>query len=238
MERYSIIHDKNPREIVLLRGRGCRWKRCAFCDYHTDSSDNLHENYEINKAALSRVTGIYGCLEVINSGSFIELDPATIDEIIRTSQKANIKMIHFESHWMYKDVIPAFRARFNKAGINVIFKIGVETFDKDFRENILHKGMGDVSPLEITAAGFGEINLLFGIEGQSEDSMKRDIETGLKYFTRVCVNIMTPCTARLQPSESVIDEFMRKIYPIYKDDARIDILLQNTDFGVGVTQHE
>lgn len=32
MTRYSVIEDKNPREIVLLRGRGCAWKRCRFCD--------------------------------------------------------------------------------------------------------------------------------------------------------------------------------------------------------------
>ena len=25
MPRYSVITDKNPREIVLLRGDGCKW---------------------------------------------------------------------------------------------------------------------------------------------------------------------------------------------------------------------
>ena len=36
MERYSVITEKNPREIVLLRGAGCAWRRCRFCDYHLD----------------------------------------------------------------------------------------------------------------------------------------------------------------------------------------------------------
>lgn len=45
MQRYSVISDKNPGEIVLLRGKGCRYKRCAFCDYHEDELQNEQENY-------------------------------------------------------------------------------------------------------------------------------------------------------------------------------------------------
>ena len=69
MIRYSEITEKNPREIVLLRGRGCRWRRCRFCDYHLDSSKDEEANYELNQEVLSKVTGKYGSLEVINSGS-------------------------------------------------------------------------------------------------------------------------------------------------------------------------
>ena len=28
--RYSVITEKNPREIVMLRGSGCRFLRCRF----------------------------------------------------------------------------------------------------------------------------------------------------------------------------------------------------------------
>ena len=38
MNRYSVIDDKNPREIVLLRSHPCRWGRCFFCDYIADNS--------------------------------------------------------------------------------------------------------------------------------------------------------------------------------------------------------
>ena len=79
--RYSVITDKNPREIVLLRGSGCRYKKCRFCDYHLDFSRNEKENFELNKGILSKVTGIYQSLEVINSGSFPELDIETMKEI-------------------------------------------------------------------------------------------------------------------------------------------------------------
>ena len=78
MERYSIIRDKMPREFVLLQGTGCRWRRWEFCDYHSDVSD---DPFEVNRAVLEQVTGEYGVLDVINSGSAMELDEATIDYI-------------------------------------------------------------------------------------------------------------------------------------------------------------
>ena len=63
--------------------------------------------------------------------------------------------------------------------------------------------------------------------------MRNDIETGLKYFERICVNIMVENEAPLQPSDQVRQAFVNEIYPDYKDNPRVDILLHNTDFGVG-----
>ena len=34
-------------------------------------------------------------------------------------------------------------------------------------------------------------------------------------------------------SEKVIKEFLNEVYPKYKNNKRVDILLNNTDFGVG-----
>ena len=63
--------------------------------------------------------------------------------------------------------------------------------------------------------------------------MLRDVETGLAYFERVCINIMVENTTKVRPDKSVIEVFMEKIYPKYRENARVDILLNNTDFGVG-----
>ena len=177
--RYSVITEKNPREIVMLRGTGCRWKRCAFCDYHLDRADDEAENFALNRAVLSRVTGQYHHLEVINSGSFGDLDEATMEEILRVCRARGIHLLHFECHWIHRGEVPALRERFERAGITVKVKTGVETFDRDFRENILHKGIGESDPAKI-AAPFDECCLLFGLTGQTEDSMRRDIETGLQ----------------------------------------------------------
>lgn len=231
-ERYSVITEKNPREIVLLRGSGCVWRRCTFCDYHLDFSPNEEENYALNCQELSKVTGIYHHLEVINSGSFFELDDKTLKKIIEVCKERDIHKLHFESHWLFRERIPEMRERFKKEGIELRIKIGVESFNRDFRENVLKKGINTDKASDI-ARYFDEVCLLQGISGQTVYSMKRDIETGLSNFERVCVNIMVENTTKIKPDYTVINEFKQKVYPLYKDNERVDILLNNTDFGVG-----
>lgn len=233
--RYSIITEKNPREIVMLRGSGCKWRRCKFCDYHLDFSRDESANYALNRSALAHVDGRYGKLEIINSGSLMDLDEATLTLIRDICLEKQIRELHFECHWMHRNELPAYRAFFTDAGITVKIKIGVETFDADFRERILDKGIDESDPTVI-AAGFDEVCLLFGLTGQTVDSMRSDIETGLAHFERVCVNLMIENTTRIKPDAAVSSEFMAHVYPIYRDDPRVDILLNNTDFGVGKDQ--
>jgi len=78
MDRYALISTKMPREFVLLQGMGCRWRKCTFCDYHEDVSERP---FEVNEPVLRQVTGQYGVLDVINSGSAMELDEETISLI-------------------------------------------------------------------------------------------------------------------------------------------------------------
>lgn len=230
--RYSVINEKNKREIVLIRGKGCSWRKCRFCDYHLDSSQNQDENDTLNKIELEKVTGIYSKLEVINSGSFVDLSEKTMDLIEQICVKNSIKEVHFECHWTHKDTTLPLRKRFNDLGINVKIKIGVETFDALFRESYLSKGIDTDNPQEI-ADYFDECCLLQGIPGQNSQSMIADIEIGLKYFDRVCVNIMQENGKPIKPDPKVIYSFVTEVYPLYKDNERIDILLENTAFGVG-----
>ena len=232
LTRYSVIRDKNPREIVLLRGRGCAWKRCKFCDYHLDASRDEQANLAINREALGRVTGVYHRLEAINSGSFAELDESTVRLILDTCRARDIRDLHVESHWLFRRTLPALRERFEQAGVRLHVKIGVETFDAAYREAKLDKGIDETDPAKI-AAQFDDCCLLFGLAGQTVESMKRDIETGLSFFDRVCVNIMVPNSTEVRPDDSVRAAFVREVYPLYRDNDRVDILLENTDFGVG-----
>lgn len=234
--RYAVIEKKNPREIVMLVGDGCKWRKCRFCDYHLDSSKNIEKNYEINKEALSHVTGEYHELEVINSGSFVDLDAKTIELIKGICIGKEINTIHFECHYMHREEVRAFKKSFEKMGVKCIIKLGLETFDYELREKVLIKGIDERNP-KIIAEYFDEINLLQGITGQSTESMINDIETGLRYFDRVCINIMTENGMPVKPDKKVIKEFMNKVYPIYKTNNRLDILLNNTDFGVGENQN-
>ena len=232
LSRYSVITTKNPREIVLLRGSGCKWRRCTFCDYHLDFGTDEEENYKLNEIEIKKITGKYGKLEIINSGSFTDIDAKSMNLIIEVCKEKAIKEVHFESHWMLRNEIHALRARFGQYGIDVKIKIGVETFDKEYRENILMKGINEESPPEI-ARDFDEVCLLFGLSGQTIHGMKEDIETGLRYFERVCVNIMVENSTKIKPDKDVITAFMEHIYPEYIDNDRVDILVENTDFGVG-----
>ena len=109
----------------------------------------------MNRQVIEQITGEFGRLEVINSGSFCDLDKETISLILEACMTKQINTLYFECHWMHRELIADFRKKFTDAGITVKMKIGVETFVKE-------------------------------------------------------------------------------IYPLYKDDDRVDILLNNTDFGVGV----
>lgn len=218
---------------MLLRGRGCQWRRCTFCDYHLDSSRDDAANFALNSDVLDRVTGEYERLEIINSGSFVDLDCQTVRKIREIARQKKIKTLHFECHWMHREALKPFRDFLAEAGIAAVYKIGVETFDVCFREIVLQKGIGQATPAEIAAAGFDEINLLCGLRGQTAKSMITDIQTGLSGFSRVCVNLMTANSTDICPDEDAVKQFREIVYPRYRSDPRVDILLENTDFGVG-----
>lgn len=230
MDRYNIIEEKNKREIVLLRGSGCVYRKCTFCDYYSDSCKDSRENFALNEAVLEQVTGRYGELEVINSGSVFELDDRTLSLIKTVCREKNISTLHFEAHYLYRDKIPALRKSFE--AFNLKMKLGLETFDYDFREKVLKKGIREREPALISRH-FDEANFLFGIKGQGLESMKRDIELGLTYFERICINIMCENTSQVAPDREVIQCFKDRLYPLYRQDGRVDILINNTDFGVG-----
>lgn len=181
---------------------------------------------------MSKVTGIYKHLEVINSGSFPELGEKTLHELIAVCEQKQIHTLHFECHWLYRDEIPVWREKFLRVGTTLKIKTGVETFDFGFRENVLNKGIDERAPQKISEA-FDECCLLFGLEGQTVEGMINDIETGLRYFERVCVNIFVENRTRVKPDADVIRDFCEQVMPRYADSDRVDILLENTDFGVG-----
>jgi uncharacterized Fe-S cluster-containing MiaB family protein len=228
MSRYSEVTNKNSREIVLLKGAPCKWGRCNFCDYIHDNCEDEKEATELNNIVLDKVTGRYEALEVINSGSVFELPKETLYDIKRVINEKNIKKLFFECHWMYRKRLKEIEDFF---GIPIIFKCGVETFNDNFRTNILNKGMIIKSPEEV-AEYFKSICLMVGIKGQTKEMVAVDIYYLTKYFKYGCINLYVENSTAFQRDEELVQWFKSNYYYL-EDNPNIEILWNNTDFGVG-----
>lgn len=228
MERYNLIANKNPREIVLLQGHPCVWGKCAFCDYIADNSENEAEMTLLNAHVLSRVSGKTGALEVINSGSCFELPKSTLLLIRQIVKEKKIQRLFFESHWIYRNKLQEMK---DFMGIPITFKIGVETFDYHFRENVLNKHASFQTPEEV-AAYFDSPCLMVGIQGQTKEMIDDDIRILKQYFQLGTVNVFHNNTSPVRQDSRLVKWFRHK-YAYLNDDPNIEVLYEITDFGVG-----
>lgn len=227
-ERYSRIMEKNRREICLLRGFPCAWGKCAFCDYIDDNSRDEASMVALNRQVLSRVTGELGVLEVINSGSCFELPEKTLQDIEGLIREKQITKLFFESHWMYRRKLEEMRKRMP---VPIVFKIGVETFDKDFRERVLNKHADFDTPQQV-AQYFDSPCLMVGIEGQTKEMIARDMEYLKRYFKLGTVNVYNNNTTKIRRDEALVQWFMKEYQWLLQDPA-VEVLYEITDFGVG-----
>lgn len=228
MERYSTIDNKNKREIVLLKGFPCVWGKCSFCDYIDDNSTSEEEINKINFEVLENISGKYKVLEVINSGSCFEIPKDTLNQIKKIIEEKKIEKLFLESHWCYRNKLKEMREFFN---IPIVFKIGVESFDYDFRNNFLNKNAKFKDAKEV-AEKFQSVCLMVGIKGQTKDMIRKDIEILLENFKYGTINVFVDNTTSIKRDEELVQWF-RKEYSYLDDHPTIEVLYHNTDFGVG-----
>ncbi|MBQ8998425.1 MAG: radical SAM protein [Clostridium sp.] len=228
MDRYNKITNKNNREIVLLRSFPCVWGKCSFCDYIDDNGRDEEELNKLNKEVLDNITGEFGVLEVINSGSCFEIPKETMNYIKKIVDEKKIKLLFFESHWCYRNRLDEIKNFFN---VPIIFKIGVETFDYDFRNNFLNKNAKFKDAKEV-AEKFQSVCLMVGIKGQTKDMIKKDIEILSENFKYGTINVFVDNTTSIKRDEELVQWF-RKEYSYLDDHPTIEVLYHNTDFGVG-----
>ena len=227
MDRYALIHTKMSREFVLLQGTGCRWRKCTFCDYHEDVSN---DPYAINEPVLRQVTGQYGVLDIINSGSAMEQDEDTLSLIKEVVKNKNIHTLWFEAHYMYRKKLADFAKQFDP--VQVKFRCGVETFDPALRD-AWKKGIpSSVTPEDI-ARYFQGICLLCGTQGESKDHILKDIELAKRHFEYFSVNVFCNNGTSVRKDSELATWFAQEVYPTIKDDPRFEVLMENTDLGVG-----
>ena len=228
MDRYSKVIHKNLREIVLLKALPCIWGKCAFCDYIDDNDDNIAEINKLNKEVLNNITGEFGVLEVINSGSCFEIPRESLEYIKKIVVEKKIKKLFLESHWCYKNRLQEMRDFF---GIEIIFKIGVETFDNSFRNLVLNKN-ANFKTVDEVKESFQSVCLLVGIKGQTKEMIKRDINLVLENFKYATINVFINNTTDVKRDEELVQWFTDN-FKYLEDYQYIEVLYNNTDFGVG-----
>ncbi len=227
MERYALIHTVLPREFVLLQGRGCMWRRCTFCDYHGDVSD---EPFAVNREVLAQVRGAYGVLDVINSGSAMELDEQTVEMIKQVVKEKKIRTLWFEAHYMYRHQLAKFAEQFE--GVEVKFRCGIESFDGQLREQ-WKKGVAANVTVADVAKHFQGVCLLCCTKGDTKERILRDIALAEQYFEYASVNVFCENTTAVKRDEELVKWFVDELYPKLKDSDKIEVLVENTDLGVG-----
>lgn len=228
MERYSEITNKNQREIVLLKGFPCVWGKCSFCDYILDNSTSKEEINEINFEVLENISGKYKVLEVINSGSCFELPKETLEKIKEIVVEKKIEKLFLESHWCYKNKVKKMREFF---GIPIIFKIGVESFDYEFRNEFLNKN-AKFKTIEELKEYFDSPCMMVGIKGQTKEMIDKDIDIVINNFNHATINVFVNNSSKLKRDDELVKWFIDK-YNYLDQNPNIEVLYNNTDFGVG-----
>ncbi|MFY9534211.1 MAG: radical SAM protein, partial [Clostridium sp.] len=139
-----------------------------------------------------------------------------------------IKKLFLESHWCYKNRLQEMRDFF---GIEIIFKIGVETFDNNFRNLVLNKN-ANFKTVDEVKENFQSVCLLVGIKGQTKEMIQRDINLVLENFKYATINVFINNSTEIKRDEELVQWFADN-FRYLEDYQYIEVLYNNTDFGVG-----
>lgn len=227
--RYALYTGNLPREVVLLKGLPCVWSRCTFCDYIDDNTTDEGAIQRVADTVLAKVTGEFGRLQVINSGSIQELPLAVREQIRDLLAARGIREFWTESYWSYRKDYAATRAFF---GVPTYLFLGVETFDDDLRNRVLNKAMHWQSPDEVAAAT-DAICLMIGFRGQTPDLIRRDIDLLLTNFKYGFINMFSENRLSAGLMDEGIKDWFRTEYGWLEKEPNLTVLWENTGLGVG-----
>lgn len=231
MQRYSVIENKIPREILLLKSLPCLYGKCSFCNYILDNSTNIDEIISTNTEIINMINGQYGVLEVINSGSVFEIPVQVLEDIKQKANDKNIHTIYFEVYYGYrkrlKEIIDFFPNQ------EIRFRIGVETFNDEFREKVYNKPF-PTHNIEEFSQNFYACCLLICVQGQTKEQILNDIKIALDNFKEITINVFIDNGTPVKRDPELVKWFVKDVYPKIKDLQNAEILIDNKDLGVYV----
>jgi hypothetical protein len=131
---------------------------------------------------------------------------------------------------MYRKKLKAFAEQFE--GVSVKFRCGVETFDVELRDQWKKGIPSSVTPEDI-AQYFQGVCLLCCTQGESKEHIMNDIEIAKKHFEYFSVNVFCNNGTDTKRDKELVTWFVKEVYPTLKDQPGIEVLLDNTDLGVG-----
>ena len=231
--RYSKVEGKFQREIVLLKSFPCAYGKCSFCNYIEDNSTNEEEINKINLEVLKEITGEFGILEVINSGSVFEIPKKTLEKIREVVYKKDIKILYFEIFYSYLSRLNEIIDYFNEEKkVEIRFRTGIESFDNDFRRKVYNKNIFlDKKKIKELSEKIYSVCLLIATQGQTKEMIKKAIELGLKYFKAITINIFVNNGTAVKRDVELVKWFVQDMKHLFNDD-RVEILIDNKDLGV------
>jgi len=228
--RYNKILEKNIREIVLLKSFPCSYGKCKFCNYIEDNSIDKDEINNINFEILEKITGEFGVFEVINSGSVFELPDETLEKIKEITLDKNIKILYFEAYYGYINRLEEIRKKFDN--VEVRFRIGIETFDDNYRINTYGKNFEITNPiLKKISNEFYSACLLVCTVGQTKEMIAKDIKIGLENFKQITINVFIDNGTEVKQDKELVNWLMKE-YSYLKENPRVELLYDNKDLGV------
>ena len=185
-------HEKYKGEVLILQGYPCvNLGQCVFCTFCADNSWDTAQMLEKKSAAINKLKGKWGHVRVFNCGSIFELPFPSLLVLKSRIELMGIKSVITESHWRYHLHFDALRDFFDPS-INLIIRIGVETFDTCLRENIMRKGIGKDILAEDIRKVTDAVCLFIGFKGQTHESIKNDITLALDHFNYIWLDVADP----------------------------------------------
>lgn len=109
---------------------------------------------------------------------------------------------------------------------------GVETFSPTLRQ-YWQKGIPTSVTAEELSQYFQGVCLLCCTEGESRENILTDITLARQHFEYFSVNIFCNNTTSVRKDKALVQWFVHEVYPLIKDDSKIEILMENTYLGVG-----